>query len=152
MGLAKDRINEIFDAYEYLSRNGLKCDFHIVGAKESERKYEDKIDYCNPMSYYQYLNVLNKSKCILEILQKGGTGNTIRVDEAIAYNKFLITNNVRIKNNPFYCEKYMKSYKNICEVDLSFLFSNDKVLYPDEIKKNLSPNQLLNFIEEKVLL
>ena len=151
VGLAKDRISEIFLAYEYLSGKGLKCDFHIVGAKENEKKYIDKIEYCEPMSYYKYLNVLNQSKCILEILQKGGTGNTIRVDEAIAYDKYLITNNEYLNNNSFYYADYMKSYNSITELELDFLKFDKNVIYPDDIKSKISPNELIKFIEDKIL-
>ena len=151
VGLAKDRMKEILDAYEYLSGKGLKCDFHIVGAKDSEKKYGNVIDYCKPMNYYQYLNVLNQSKCILEIIQKGGTGSTIRVDEAIMYNKYLLSNNENLVKNAFYCSEYMRVYRVLGEEDLKFLMQEETVVYSKEIKEKISPNALLDFIGTKVL-
>ena len=56
----------------------------------------------NLISYQQNLENIAKSKVIIEILQKGQSGNSLRPLEAIFLKKKLITNNKFISNELFY--------------------------------------------------
>ena len=46
--------------------------------------------------------MINRSNCILEILQKGQDGMTLRTLEALFMNKKLMTTNRKIKEYDFY--------------------------------------------------
>lgn len=54
--------------------------------------------------YKSYLSIVQKSNCIVDIVQKGQIGLTMRVMESLFYNKKLLTNNPDIVNYPFYRE------------------------------------------------
>lgn len=56
----------------------------------SETHYEDIIDF------------IRKSRCIIDIVVEGQEGLTLRVMEALAFQKKLITNNAAIKKMGFY--------------------------------------------------
>lgn len=129
IGRAKDRLNQIVDAYIFFSSQGLKCDFYITDVPEEARVHSDKIHYCEPMSYDTYLNIMVKSKCILEIMQKGGAGNTLRTNEAVEFNKILITNNESLVKNALYDERYMFVYKDIHQLDCKKIEQLDEVRY-----------------------
>lgn len=52
--------------------------------------------------YDEILSEVQRSKCLIDIVQKGQKGLTIRVMESLAYHKKILTNNEMLKNEPFY--------------------------------------------------
>lgn len=93
LGRAKKRKNEIMSLKDDFEQQNLKCKFIII---EDEKHY---------IQYEEYLNLISKSKCILDYNQNGQTGLTLRPMEALFFNKKLITNNSDIKNYDFYNSK-----------------------------------------------
>ena len=80
-------------------------------------------------------------------MQKGGTGNTIRVSEAISLDKLLISNNQMLLQNSFYDSKYMRVYENLEELDVkTFIESNKEVHY--ENKEKIYPSAFFKQIEK----
>lgn len=55
-----------------------------------------------PLPYSTVLNRLSRSKCLIEILQQGQSGYTLRTLEALFLQKKLITNNRNIRQAEFY--------------------------------------------------
>ena len=93
LGRAKNRKNEIIALKNKLEQQNLKCKFIII---------EDGKDY---IEYEKYLDLISKSKCILDYNEKGQVGLTLRPMEALFLNKKLITNNSDIENYDFYNPK-----------------------------------------------
>lgn len=93
LGRAKNRKNEIIALKNKLEQQNLKCKFIII---------EDEKDY---IEYEKYLDLISKSKCILDYNEKGQVGLTLRPMEALFLNKKLITNNSDIENYDFYNPK-----------------------------------------------
>ena len=150
LGKAKNRLVEIIKTYEYLRSKNLKCEFYLIGVHPSKQVYPNEIHYIESMSYNENLQHVVSSKCLLEIMQHGGSGYTQRMNEAIAYDKKILTNNREVKNAPFYNKKYISIFSNINNIDISFLndSSNENVDY--NFKEQLSPKELLSFIEKKL--
>lgn len=147
VGQAKDRLEEIISAYKALKKQNLKLCFYIIGVPKEKQVFADEINYCDFIPYKEYLNIEAESKCILEIIQKGSKGNTLRVYEAISLNKLLISNNIMLKQNPCYDSKYMRVYDNLDEIDVkAFIDSNKDVHY--ENKKELYPSAFFKHIEK----
>lgn len=150
IGLIKDRFKEIKNAFDILSQKGLKCFFYLVeNPKDKKRIISHNPDFIitdKSISYYEYLNLINQSKCILEIIQKGSSGNTSRVNEAIEFDKYLLTNNRELLSNQLYDSKYMFVYKSLDSFDPNRI--NGKVSYPN--KELLSPYSFLQDIEEEL--
>lgn len=74
----------------------------------------------------------------------------MRTHEAVALNKKLLTNNPQLKNAPFYNENYISifdSANNIDSIFLKQLGEQDIVEYGEEYRENMSPKELLKFIE-----
>ena len=95
------------------------------------------------MPYKEALEKTLKANCILEIVRPGQVGFTLRVFEAVVYNKKLLTNNESITEFPFYNSKYMRVFKKIDEIDWKWVESKDEVDY--HYDGSFSP---LKFIEE----
>ncbi len=100
LGFAKDRLEEIHKTYKVLAEAGLRCKFIICGTQEKDRVEGEGLHYIPPISYRENLKNVNKSRCILEIIQGGSCAPTLRLREACTYKRKLITNNT----NPVYGE------------------------------------------------
>lgn len=149
VGKAKDRLDDIISAYEKLRDAGLKCDFYITGVKEEGRKYPDEITYGSQMSYVENLNHIRKTKALLEIMQQGGHGYTLRTCEAIMYDKKMITNNPEIKNAVFYSPDRISVYENVENIDAEFVL-REPLSVDYNFKEELSPLKFLEFLDSKL--
>lgn len=90
VGYAKDREEEILTLKNQLSLFNFIAEFKIV------KTIYDEIPYLN------IIESILRTKCIIDINQKGQTGLTLRPLEAMFFNKKLLTNNRNIMNFDFY--------------------------------------------------
>lgn len=92
VGAAKNRLDEIYLAYEKAKNLGFKNDFHIFNVSDPEMKYKDEISFNKWMPFSEVMEHVLKSKAIFEVVQKDGFSPTTRYAEALLYKKYLITN------------------------------------------------------------
>ncbi len=142
VGKAKDRLDDIIEAYERLSYAGLKCDFHITGVKAEDRRLSDRIDYCDKMPYIENLKRIKATRCLLEVMQKGGHGYTLRACEAIMYDRRLLTNNPEVKRAPFYLSNNIAVFNKVSDIDPTFITNGDRAV-DYNYKERLSPVHML---------
>lgn len=90
LGAVKDRKNEILDVKKILDEENIKTYFKIV---------YNKNDF---IEYSEYLDLITKTRAIIDIVGESQRGLTLRVLEALYYSKKLITNNKNIKKYDFY--------------------------------------------------
>lgn len=90
VGASKRRKTEIETVLEVCKNSNLKTKFHIISRKEDYIDYQD------------YIQLINNSRAILDIVNQGQRGLTLRVMEAMFMSKKLITNNVDVVNYDFY--------------------------------------------------
>jgi hypothetical protein len=102
VGKDKGRFNDLIAIYEECQKRGLRCDFHIVDVPKEKQKYEDSIIYNQRITYNEVLKRSKKTKCIVNIIQEGASGITLRDYEAIGMNKCLLTNNDALLKSSFY--------------------------------------------------
>lgn len=146
VGRAKDRLNEILKAYEICTALDIKCCFYIVEVDESEQKYADNIIYNKFISYEELLKLVQCSKCILEVTQDDVYGFTLRICEALFYNKKLLTNNIIVKEIPYYNDKYISVFSDVSEIDTNFIKTNITPEY--NYQDDCSPEIFLKTIEQ----
>ena len=147
VGKAKDRLSVILGAYEKFKEAGLKCDFNITGVAKKNQKYRDDINYCSGLAYIENLKHIKGTKCMLEVMQGGGTGYTLRYAEAIMYNKKIITNNTMIKDASFYNPRLISTFSDVKDIDVLFpLCDIQNINYC--CKESLYPSRMLEFIDE----
>lgn len=99
VGKDKGRLSLLNDIKHKLNEFSIKSYFHVVANSKYGKKDSS---YKETISYLQVLNLINQSKILLEIIQKGQTGATLRCMEALFYKVKLITNNRFITNYDFY--------------------------------------------------
>lgn len=96
-GKDKGRYEQLRELYCDFIKAGLKVDFTIV-----TNKYNDEFCVKELLSYETILDKIENTKCIVEIIKSGQSGLSVRVLEALFYNKKLITNNQLIIKEAFY--------------------------------------------------
>lgn len=149
-GKAKDRLDDIFEAYNALTAKGLDCMFFLVDVDVAKRIERKGIIYVDYLSYNDYIGYLKNTKCVLDIVQKISNGFTLRCCEAVAYDKILITNNVFIKRANFYNERYIiiinKNNIKSLKIDLninSIQYKCKEDLLPERFLERISAEQSL---------
>lgn len=148
VGAAKDRLDELISIHRNLVNNGVKSHFHIINAPIDKQIAVPGIVYSGFISYEENINILSKSRCIIDIVQKEGKGNTIRVGEAIIMGKKLLTNNTYTPYNGVYDERFMQVFTDSNDINLDFIKDKTKPNYT--IKEKMYPVNLLRFIESRI--
>lgn len=112
IGADKGRKKELLQLEKIFKFYGLRCNINIVGKKYKfpiniyhkaleffgiiHDKYKDGMDYDTA------LEQISRSNAILDFVQVGQTGMSMRPLEALFFNKKLVTNNLEIIKEDFY--------------------------------------------------
>ena len=146
VGFAKDRLPEIHQTYETLSKSGLKCKFIVCGTEEADRINGEGLCYSDPVSYDENIENIRNSRCVLEIIQGGSSAPTLRLSEAVTYKRKLITNNP----NPFYREKLSNSnlfvYEHSSKIPADF--ATEPIDYDGFFAGEENPLEFIRFFEK----
>ena len=103
IGIDKGRCKILNKLANILIAKGYKCNFIIYNDKNNESELFEYLEYINePLSYEKMLELLMKSKIVVDLTKSTQTGMTLRVLEAIFYKKKLITNNQFIIHTDIY--------------------------------------------------
>lgn len=147
IGRSKGRLPLIDSICKRLSHNNVNFDFYLSDVEPSHSSYNGAIHIIKPMSNYENVRTVKKSKCILDIVPPNTDCNTLRVSEAIAYGVKILTNNIHITEEPFYNPKYISVYTTADDIDVDFLKEEyEPVDY--KYKDKISPIQLLKYISD----
>ena len=85
-----------------LQNNGVRTKFIVVGDRQQRYTSKQKNYLGKHISYAECIEYVKHTKCIFDMVQKGQKGMTLRVVEAMFFNKKLITNNDNILYMDFY--------------------------------------------------
>lgn len=144
VGTDKGRKDFLLNLKSQLEQNKVACDFKIVDNFRSlfSRKYSRELSYKN-------LCRLNKrTSAILDVVQDGQTGLTLRIMEGLLFDKKIVTTNAAIrmdkdfKDNP---NIYVITKDNIKEL-YTFL-KKPMVEYPNNLKAKYSFTNWLKRID-----
>lgn len=100
IGADKGRRKMVKEIDRIISNAGYRTYIHITPDYRFFRRLHK--DYKDKISYNQYLKITSLSNCIIDLVQKGQVGTTMRTMEAIFNRKKLISNNERLKEYDFY--------------------------------------------------
>lgn len=144
VGAAKDRLSLLLSTYEKLNKLGIRTNFSIVNVDENLQKYTTEIQYNKWTSYSNVLQLINKSTCILDIIQGESEGFTMKVCEAVYYDKLLITTNKKVQDAPFYDKRFIKVITSPNDISKDFFDINPlDVRYSKEGKAYFSADTFL---------
>ena len=144
---AKNRLNKIEKAYDVLTQMGLKCDFYVTGVRDKEHVKKEGITYGEKLPYKEVIRRVKASDTILEIMQEGADGYTLRTGEAIAYGKKLLTDNKSVKDEPFYSPDKIFVFDKPEEIKKEF-FDGKTVDY--KYLEEISPKKLLQYLDDRL--
>lgn len=144
-GKGKDRYPLIHSIYKKCTEKGLVCDFYISDMPDTAERIKG-IKYNQKISYIENLQHLDKSKCILEVMQSDADGFTPRVWESLFYNKHLLTNNKFIIDSIYYRKKYTHIIENDFDSITDWIFVPVENITM-ELRNTLSPMRLIEHIE-----
>ena len=65
----------------------------------------------------------------MDVVKQGQSGITLRICEALLFNKKILTNNQSIREMPFYDSRFIKVFTDISDIDISFIKDNAPVKY-----------------------
>lgn len=145
-GLKGGRDSIIFSVFEYLIQNSIKTEYDINTMDSNSAIIDNpNINYFKTWRpYSEILKKIQSSKCILEIMQEGQSGATLRYFEAVSMNKKLLTNNQKIKSYPFYNPKWMKIFRTAADIDIKWLLEDEIVDY--KYNNEFSPVHLVDYL------
>ena len=147
IGRAKSRYTDLINIFKKVKEHDLKCFFSIIGVSKKEIVESESIQYNKKMSYFEVLEKVNNTNCLLEYVDKTQNAATLRYCEAVCYNKKLLTNYEGVKELPYYNEEYIKIFKGeLTEDDITFIKEKCDVNYG--YKNEFSPNFLISQIKE----
>lgn len=149
VGTAKNRIEKIYTVYEKLKENGFRCKFYISGVSDEKMKYEEEIIYNEYLDYEKILDLLSKSRCVLEILQEKANTTTTRYSEALIYKKYLLTDSE-------YLRRMKELPPNILLIDYSDWSCLEKIRVDQDFdnsvaKKELSIKNMIDVISKDII-
>ncbi len=150
VGQAKDRYNHLIEIFEIAKKNGLRCDFHIVGVPENEQKYKDEIVYNQPMTYEEVIQHIKSASCLVDATQGNSSGFTIKVCEAVIFDKKLISTNPFIREAVFYNDEKILTFPFDNDANIKDFVQGDSVFYNKMDKDVFSPSTLFRKIEKDV--
>jgi len=131
-GIKGEREELTMSVFEKLYKGGVDTRFNLMlsGTRRLEKKrYDDVINYFSGgwIPYEKVLNDVLGANVIIEILQNGQFGPSLRYYEAVCYNKKLITNNPYAVTLPFYNPNFIKIIQTVDDIDIEWVKSADNV-------------------------
>lgn len=151
-GRDKNRIDLIVKVKEKMNELGISFKFSILKDEKKDYSYYEKKEKLGNfllekgIKYKDMLGEIENSIVLLDIVEKGESGVTLRVIESLFFEKKLITNNSLIKNLDFYNSKnifIIEDFNNI-EIKKDF-FETEYEKVSESIKKRYT---LENWIKE----
>ncbi|WP_448682320.1 hypothetical protein [Pseudomonas nicosulfuronedens] len=100
LGRDKGRAATLLEIAEVLKNQGCRLDFHIVRDKTTQAVSPHHVSAIYP--YGESLRMTLDADVLVEVNQTGQAGYTLRVLEALFFDKKLLTTNARVKQEPFY--------------------------------------------------
>jgi hypothetical protein len=132
-GLKGGRENLISATFAAIAKKGLRADFEVLGSNT------DAFPTVNGRSiaalgrrWVPYRHVLDKvarTKTVVEILQRGQYGQSLRYFESITQGKKLLTTNRDVTSLPFYDERFMRVFSNPRDIDWNWLRTSELPYY-----------------------
>lgn len=149
VGRAKDRLQTLQNIALKAAEQGCKCGFFILDVKAEQRKSIPGVTYLDHvLPYDDVLPMILSSNCLLDLVQQGQNGYTMRIYEAIFYNKRLITNNASVRDFRYYTPSGMQIIQDETEIDVSLIKTKSPLDY--QYHNDFSPIHLVDEIVQRL--
>lgn len=102
VGKDKGRMPLLMKLNAYLRRRKINFFMGICPDRNTTYSNDNRKFFIKNIPYNDYLKYLRKSRCVLDIVQEKQSGLTLRIMEALFYNKKIVTNNIAIQDMKIY--------------------------------------------------
>lgn len=102
---------------------------YISGTKIGNKSKRKNIIYNQSLPYHDVIDYYNRSECLLEVVGEKPTMLTMRMMEALARNKKLITNHPLIKEQEFFDSRYIFLFEDPKDITVDFFRNHTEVKY-----------------------
>lgn len=149
VGVDKDRLGIIKDLHRRFEQMNLTDKLMIVATPHKKYSRSDEKWLAKRVPYEKIAENIKQSRAILDIVQSGQSGITLRPMEAMFYNKKLITNNIYIKEYDFYNPRniFILQERNISELKEFLEFPTVEINQEIKNKYRLSGGWLKEFLK-----
>ena len=144
-GTIKKRENLLNEIAISADEHGVKHDIRLIGGT---RRGARRIKNVKFQKYADIIRQDMRANCILEVLQPGQTGLTLRTQEAVCLGKKLLTNNRLISKADFYDPRFIHIFDDTNGIDWEFVKKQDRVEYKN-IEK-FSPITFFDYVEDEL--
>lgn len=128
-GRNKNRIALLREIAILLENNKINYDFYVLKKPEEKVRDDANIHFVDFIYYKNLVSMYENYSVLLSLVGKYNHFPNINYNEAIIYNKKLLTDCQFLENIPHFNEKYMKKFTNVDDIDLDFLKSDKNVNY-----------------------
>lgn len=133
IGRDKGRVQQLNDIVDFIREKGLSVYTYIQDDKIDRKWFQKKNK--KEIEYEEVINLVTRTKCVIDIPKKGQYGITIRVLESIFYSKKLITTDSNIKNHRFYNKRNVFIWQEDDKEKLIEFINSEFIPIEEEIKK-----------------
>lgn len=103
LGKDKHRFGRLQSLGEAWCAQGLRIHLQVIAEPGEQHPPSTVVDVrLDALGYRENIALIQRSRCLLELVQANQSGLTIRCLEAMFFERKLITNNPRVKDLPFY--------------------------------------------------
>ncbi|ELD5872748.1 lipopolysaccharide biosynthesis protein [Escherichia coli] len=144
LGRDKGRLQIINELADRLTALGCKLDFNVVKDKTSSPTSKYLIE--KQLPYEENINRTLNANIIIDITKENQSGWTLRILEALFFNKKLITNNINILGSEIYSESrfFIMGHDDWNKLEY-FINSSVKSMDYDSLYK-FSPDKMMSTI------
>lgn len=129
-GRAKGRLPLILDIANSLDGRRIKYEFLVLqDAETQDMKDRGGVHFINYMVYDEVVRHVEKATCLLSLVAENNNMTSASYNEAIMYNKKLLTNCRFIEDNYHYDSRYMRSFQTVDEIDFDWIVDMNEVNY-----------------------
>ena len=129
IGSDKGRFSIVESIYKKLLEQNGTFFCCVYQTDESHKQKYNNMRINESIDYKDVTEIVRESNCIIDVVLGEQSGLSLRVYEAIAYNKKLLTNNRSIFEFPQYDERYMRYFETIEDIDWRFVLQREPVDY-----------------------
>jgi hypothetical protein len=141
------RNKERYQILSKISQMPIISDFYLSNVpqcKISKKNSSIPIKFNQYLSYPEVISHVLSSNCLLELVNPGQVGNTLRFNEAVVNKKLLLTNNPNVLHQKYYNSDYIFYFSKIEDININWIVKRRKIDY--NYKGDFSGFQLITKI------
>lgn len=129
-GRAKGRLPLILEIADSLDQRNIQYEFLILREEETrDMKNRGGVRYIDYLGYDEVIKHVNRASCLLSLVAENNNMTTASYNEAIMYNKKLLTNCKFLSDNPHYDSRYMRSFQTVNDIDFDWITDCEEINY-----------------------